>query len=760
MKYTGQSQPRADATAATTGRTRYGADVRLDREVHMALLRAPLAPGRIRAVDTAAAYDVAGVVAVWTAADTALPPLPIRVMPDETLDPFRQPVLAIETVRHAGEPVAAVFARSAAAAEDAAERVVLDIEETRPAGAADDDAAPAATIRKGWGDLNLAFHNADSIVECHVGLAPGGLLPLEGRSAVADWDPGRETLRLRLAGRALHENREIIAQALALPSAAVEIEAPTLGGSFGARGEIYPEDLLVAEASRRLERPVRYVADPREHLAACARRPGLEARARAAVASDGRLLALDVTFSLDQGAYLRPEGTMVAELAAALIAGPYRFDALRITGEVRLSNLAPAGALRGAGRIEATFVRERLLDAVASAMGCDPVDLRRRNLLGRHVSAEPPLPVLGQPVVRAAPGADDNLLERAMRRFAVEGLRRRAAERRRAGTLTGCGLAMFGDVSGFGRFAHARIEIDRRGGLEVRIVGAEAGEGTPTAIAQIVADIVGIAPERVRVSGGRTAGILASGASMLSSGTAMAGTAAQYAAETLRETIIDAAADLLDMPPERLTIRAGIIRPVDGHITETLALGELAEAMQPGSGFAAPAGCGLVAEGWNAVGALSAATGVAVATVEIDPMTGIVTVPRVFVAFDAGNVINPALVERQIVGGALEGVAGALFEAPREGSGAADFPAGAGRPLAPDLPQVEVLVCEDAPTPLNPLGLKGVGAAGIIGIGTAIASAVDDALASPGFARRLPVSPQQVRAHLRLRARQGEAVEA
>ncbi|WMS40879.1 xanthine dehydrogenase family protein molybdopterin-binding subunit [Acuticoccus sp. MNP-M23] len=763
MKHVGRSFQPAGARGPVSGRARYAGDIDLPRMLHMRLVRAPVAFGRIVRIDADAARGVPGVVAIWTADDAVLPPVPVRVMPSEAFEAYCQPVLAAGTVRYVGEPFAAVFAESAGAADDAAELVIADIDPYEPLLDATADATllsgdlratECATVRKGFGDVTRVFHNADRVVERRVSLARDGAMALEPRVALAAWDADREVLRLWGGGRAIHQTREAIATMMGLADEQVEVESARSGGSFGSRGELCAEDMLASHAARSLGRPVRWIEDRREQLTAAAQARGMEALARVALDDKGRFLALDVEFWIDQGAYLRAEGTMVADLVAAMLPGPYALDAYRAVGHVRMTNKPPAGSFRGAGRVEATFIRERLIDGVADAIGRDGCALRCANLAPAQQSEARSVETLKSAVAPEGVAHDD-LLAQMTKRFSLDIVRRRAQDRRGQGELAGIGTAFFTEPSDLGPFDHVRIAADTRGNLEVVTAAAEFGQGTTTAIAQIVADIVGVDLDRIRVTTGRTDRLGQGGARILSSGLALAGTAAQYAAESLRDKIVHAAARMMAVPADRLSVRSGRIREADRHFGTALELGALVRACAPGTVFAGPDGTGLQAEGWCLSDGMTTSHGLAIAAVEIDEATGFIKVPRVFIACDVGNAINPDLITAQIEGAVLQGTAGALSAAlpvGPSGDPLAQTLADYGMPTAAERPVVEVLLSEEAPTLQNPLGIKGVGAAGIVGIGAAIAAGIDQALGVSGFANSLPVRPAAVRLHLRQRA--------
>ena len=749
MRHVGRTFAPPGDLVHTTGRGRFTGDVHFPGQLHMRVVRSPVAAGRLTRVQTEAARAMPGVVAIWTGRDVArLQPLGFRVAGSAALEVHCQPILAGTNVRYVGEPVAAVFAETAGAADDAAECVGLDIEGKDPVLVGGDHPPTASeplTVRHAFGHLHAAFNEAETIVETTVSMERDGGLPIETRGTVARWDAGRDVIEVWGAAKSPAFNREALAALLGRPRAGVVWHVPDVGGSFGARGELAPEDVLVAHAACVFERPVRWVEDRREHLVAAPQARGFEASARAAIGTDGILHGLDVAFQLDQGAYLCAEGTLVADLVVALLPGPYRLPAYRIAGHVLLTNRTPAGTSRGAGQAEATFLRERLMDAVAVEVGLEPAELRRRNMIS---ASETPfhrgVSLLEREVVYDT--ADfHGLADQAARRFSLELMRRRMADRRASGAVAGMGTAFFVDANAGSAAEHVVVSIDPRGFVDVATGIVNFGQGVAAPVAQIVADILGVDYAAVRVTCGDTARIAPSTGTWLSRTTAAVGTAAGFAAETLRERTVAAGARLLDIPAERLTIQAGRVREADRHFGPTVTLGDVARALEAGELGGGPQG--LSAEGRFHSAAMNFPYGLAVASVDIDPLTGIVTVPRAFVAADIGNVVNPALAEAQFVGGAAHGVSSALytaFEVSQSGDPLRLSLSDCQMANALEAPSVEVILMEEAPADSNPFGIKGAGEGGVGGMAAAVAAAVDDALGIPGFAHHLPLRPHAV----------------
>jgi carbon-monoxide dehydrogenase large subunit len=449
----GASLARLEDAPLVVGRGLFAADVSFPSQLHMRVVRSPVAHGRIVAIDVAAALAAAGVVAAWTIADLAdLPPIDFRDDRVEPLVPYRQPLLARARVRYVGEPVAVVFADDPYRAEDAAELVAIDIEELDPILTAEDEPGAFDTnlstepmvIEKAYGDIAGAFRSAHAVVELDLSIGRHSGVPLETRGAIARYDAGRDLLELHGAAKVPHRNREQIAKILSRPLASVHLFEGHVGGGFGVRGELYPEDVLVCLGAIRLCRPVKWIEDRHEHLVATNHSRQQRHKIRAAVDAEGRILGIEDIFFHDQGAYVRTHGARVVDLTAGMLPGPYRVPNYRAAGHYRLTNKTPAATYRSPGRYESTFVRERLMDAIAERIGIDRVEVRRRNLIDKsEMPFERPLHTLGDEVVLDS-GDYAGLLAKTLDR--VDAPARRSVlgwrcSSRRAGSAprTGCG---------------------------------------------------------------------------------------------------------------------------------------------------------------------------------------------------------------------------------------------------------------------------------------------------------------------------------
>ena len=472
----GQRVLRLEDGPLLAGAGTFAADWSFPDTLHMRVVRSNVAHGDIRGIDISAAVALEGVFAVWTPDDVAdIPRIDFRATKYTGLEPYKQPVLAQGRVRYVGEPVAVVFADTPYIAEDAANLVFADINELP---AVTDASAPpseflpghdteATVIEKGYGDVDAAFAAAHDVVELDLRIGRHSGVPLECRGGLARVNPETGILEFYGATKRPHPNRDLIAKTLGLDPARVNLFEGNVGGGFGIRGELYPDDFLLCAAALRLGRPVRWIEDRREHLLSANHSRQQRHRIRAAIDVDGRILAIDNRFFHDQGGYLRTHGVRVPDMTAGLTLGPYEVPAYRVAGHVRLTNKTPAATYRAPGRYEGTFVRERLLDAIAARIGVDPVETRRRNLISAlSIPYARPLDALEVDVVLDS-GDYAGLLDKALAQFGWGELQAELRIRRAAGESVGAGLGFFVEKSGLGPTDKVRVEVNADGKVTV-----------------------------------------------------------------------------------------------------------------------------------------------------------------------------------------------------------------------------------------------------------------------------------------------------
>ncbi len=743
------------------GTGRFVGDISFPRQLHMRIVRSDRAHAELLAVDAAEARAAPGVAAVWTAEDVAdIGPIAFRATRVKGLEPYRQHILARGKVRYVGEPVAAVFADTPYLAEDAAELVATSYRDLPPILGAGDEPGPfdaertteAHVLEKARGDIDAAFEGAHATVEIEVSVGRHSAVPMETRGAVAVHDAGRDVLELHGATKRPHFNRDQMAAALGRPPSSVQFYEGQIGGGFGVRGELYPEEYLVCAAALRLGRPVKWIEDRWEHLQATNHSREQRHRIRAAVDADGTVRGVDGTFFHDQGAYIRTHGVRVPDMTAGMMPGPYRIPAFRSRGHVRLTNKTPAATYRSPGRYEATFVRERLFDAVAAHLNVDPVDIRRRNLIAaEQMPFAGGIDTIDHEVVYDS-GDYARLIDKALERADWDEMQAEMSTRCANGELAGAGLALFVEKSGPGPADGVRIRVDVTGTVELLTGGASLGQGFETVMAQICAETLGVDYRRVRVVHGRTDVIDYGFGAHSSRATVMTGEAVRIASEKLRARAIETAAELLQAPAEALDVAGGRVARTDRESGAEIELGEIARRLAPGSPLLAGRDPGLSAEGWHRTDLMAYPYGVHIAAVGVDRGTGAVDVERFLIAYDVGRAVNPMLIDGQLMGGCVQGIGGALLEEFRYDETGAPLSVTFADYLMPTLaetPPIDLLLTEDAPSPYNGLGVKGAGEGGINAVGAAIASAIDAAIGIPGAIDRLPVTPERLRAILK-----------
>jgi CO/xanthine dehydrogenase Mo-binding subunit len=749
-KFVGRSVPRLEDPPLLTGQGRFAADVSFPGQWHMRVVRSSIAHGQLKAIDAKAALALPGVHAAWTYADIAhIPPIGFRLTGLVELEAYRQTALAHGYVRYVGEPVAAIFADDPYIAEDAADLVDVDIEPlpvildaAGPPGPFDDHHdTETSVIEKRSGDVEQAFRAADAVVTLDLAIGRHSGVPMETRGAIARYDESRDVLEMHGAAKVPHWNRDRLALMLGRNPDKTQLYEGHVGGGFGIRGELYPEDVLVCAAALKFRKPLKWIEDRREHLIAANHSRQQRHKIKAAIDKDGHILGIDDEFFHDNGAYMRTHAATVPDLAAAMLPGPYRVPAYRARAHIRLTNKTPCGTYRAPGRYESTFVRERLIDAIAAKTGIDAIEIRRRNLVDK--SAMPyslGFSTLGTDIVYDS-GDYAKLMDRLLDAADWQGMRKTLARRRAGGEKVGAGFAMFVEKSGLGPFDKVRVEAATDGTIEVITGVASIGQGVETAIAQICAETLGVDYTRIRVVHGQTDRIDKGMGAFASRVTVMCGEATRMASVKLRDAMLAAAAELMQTSPDLLDIVGEEIVRTGGP-GPTMKLAELAAA-RPDI---------MTAEAEFKSSHMVYPYGAHVVQLKLDTETGAVEIERYLVAFDIGKAVNPMLVEGQIVGGLAQGLGGALFEEftyTDSGDPLAVTFADYLMPTAKEIPAVETFLSEDAPSPLNTYGFKGAGEGGITPVGAAIASAVDDALQRPGAVTRLPITPWAIKDMLR-----------
>ncbi len=732
----GRARSRVEDERLTIGHGRFVSDLTPQDCLHLAFARSPYAHAMLTEVGIEDAAAVPGVAAVITGDDVAgLDDLPVNPLLPGIRQP-RFPVLARDRLRAVGEPVAAVIAYTLATAVDAAELVEIDCDPLDPAlgteeGGPDlfEDVPANRAFAHRWhagdgDDVFAAAHSTVSVQVDHERVAP---FALEPRAALAEpADDG--ALTVWLSTQTPHRARDDLAALLGLEATKVRVVAPDVGGAFGGKASLYPEELMVAWAAQQLGRPVKWVASRGEELLAATHGRGLATRAVAALAEDGRVVALRAQIAAPLGHWMPFSAVVPARNAGRILPGPYAISAVDIEAHGTLTSTAPMGIYRGAGRPEAAALMERLMDAGAVAVDLDPVEIRRRNLI--PASAMPYSTPTGETYDS---GDYVACLDRACAAAGYDALRRDQAARRARGELVGIGVAVYVEPCGTGwEGAEIRLAAD---GTIVAATGSSAqGQGRETTVQAIVADGLGVPPEIVRVAEGDTLEVPAGIGALASRSTAIGGSAVVEAAENFRAKAVGAAATLLQAKHEDIELTAA--GPRDAAGGAEIAWAALAEAA---GALAAEIRYTVPGEAW--------AYGACIAVLSVDPETGVPTVEGITWADDAGVVVNPLLADGQLVGGLAQGLGQALMERivyDDDGQLVTGSLMDYAVPRAADMPPVD-LHRSETPATVNRLGAKGVGEAGCIGIPAAILNAAYDALAPIGVRElRMPLTPARL----------------
>jgi carbon-monoxide dehydrogenase large subunit len=739
--------------------------------VEVAILRSTFAHARVVRVDAHAAIALGGVLAVFTAADlegkmgpfveaarTEISPLLLqKVRP--TLKSCPMPVLAGETVFWDGQPVAAVVATDRYVAEDALGRIEVEYEELPTIADPEAALAPGAPIlHPELGDnVQTSFSVAAGDVDAVMAAAPHRLTarfamgriagnPMETRGVLAVPDRGRDELTVWNANARPHLVRTFICEMLGMPTDAVHVIGPDMGGSFGTG--MFPEDVLIPFIARELRRPVRWIEDRRESLANTRHARDQIHDVEVAYDDDGRILALDDRFLVDAGAY-NAYAITVSYNSAAHLRNQFGIDHVRVDSRSVVTNKAPVTPVRGAGRPEVTFVMDRLVGLIGSELGMDPIEVRRRNLI-RPEQMPYPMGIPYRDGVDIVYDASDfpDQLDRALELFGYARFRRQQAEARTDGRRLGVGVSSYVEGSGYGPHEGAVIRIDGSGHVMVHTGARPHGQGLETTLAQMCADQLGVRPEDVTVRGGDTATIAHGIGTFASRSAVTAGSAVGIAAQQLREKVLAVAGEVLETDPADLELAEGRVA-ARGAPAKTVSLGEVAHAAQPGPRAKLPSGVspGLEVTYYYVPPTVTFASGTHVVGVEVDEETGFVKLLRYVTVDECGQMLNPMIVEGQIHGGVAHGIGNALLE---EAAYDDDAQLLAGTymdyllPTAADVPPIEV-GHQEFPSELNPFGIKGCGEGGAVSPPAAIANAIVDALAPlPVNIDRVPLSPERL----------------
>jgi len=744
----GASPKRKEDGRFVTGHGRYLDDVRTEGLLHLAVVRSPHAHARVLGVEADAARALPGVVAVWTLTDlpdlatATVPPL----VPEPAWRPHVHPVMAGGRVRHVGEAVAVVVARDPYVAADGVDRVtvayeplpaVLSPEAAVVSGAPrvneqwPDNLAGVTTSSKG--DPTRVLAGAPVVVSARLSYPRVAGMPLETRGVLAAPDPIGGGLTVWTSTQVPFAVRSAIAPALRLPEERIRVLVPDVGGGFGVKGHVYPEEILVPAVARCLGRPVKWIETRREHCLTAAGDRDQAHEASIGLEPDGRIVAIETRFTRDHGA-APTLGEAITLNTINHLPGPYRVPHYRGTGRNVVTHKTFAAAYRGAGRPEAAFVLDRLLDRAARRIGMDPAELRRRNLVRPDEMPRPTgltyrdgAPITYDPA--DYPTAFDRLLET----LDYARWRKEQATRRGSARPIGIGLCAYVEGTGIGPFEGADIRVDPDGTVFVHLGVCAQGQGHETTLAQITADELAVPLESVVVVGGDTSLVGYGMGTIASRVAAVGGPAVQRSAAQVAHKARLVGAELFECAPEDVVLADGHVH-VRGVPGKRVTLGQVARAAVRSRAVAEAGGPGLGACAFFYPETVTWAFGVQAVVAEVDLESCAISLLQLAAMHDCGRPINPVIVEGQLHGGIAQGLGSALGEvmvyddAGQLVTGTLmDYPL----PRADEMPPLDV-VHLDFPSAINPLGIKGVGESGVISPAAAVANAVEDALAGFG----------------------------
>jgi carbon-monoxide dehydrogenase large subunit len=747
------------------GQGRFVDDIVVPGLLEAAFVRSTHAHARIRGIDTAAARALPGVHAVLTFHDlrpvltcdrlpAATPAAAIRIH----LDPC---ILVQEETCFVGEPIVLIVADTRALAEDAAELVTIDyapllaVTDVRAGLAAGSPQArlehPDNCVARwtiGYGDCDAAFKAAAHRISASFELHKGGAHSMEGRGLVARPDPLDDMLTVWDSTQMPHRVKRVLVATLGLTENQVRVIAPDVGGGFGPKGPVYAEEIAVCAAARLLGKPLKWVEDRYEHFVSTNQERDQVWDVEAAIDATGKLLGIRGTLLHDHGA-CTPSGIQLPQNSTTNLIGPYVLPTYKLDVSLCLTNKTPATSTRGAGRPQGTFVMERLLDRIAARLDIGRDEIRRRNLIPpehlpyrTHVVTRDGLPMTYDS------GDYPECQRRALAAADWADFPARQAAARARGRWIGLGLSNYVEGTGRGPFESASLRIGPSGKVLIASGAASQGQGTRTMLTRIAADVLGVRDEQIDVTCGDTGAIAMGLGAYASRQTVTAGNALHAAANEVAQKIRQTASILMEVAPEDLELKNGFVQ-VKGVASLRRSFGDIAKALSGNAGFALPGSLkpGLAATIDFEPPAITYTNGTHLAEVEVDVRTGHVKVTRYVIVHDCGNMINPKIVDGQVLGGVVHGISATLFEWMRHDADGqpltvnfADYLL----PTADAVPRIEIHHMM-SPTPLNPLGVKGAAESGTIGAPAALVSAIEDALRPMGVEiNQLPVTPQRL----------------
>ncbi len=756
-KLVGSKVKRREDPSLIRGLARYVDDINLPNTLHVAILRSPQAHARIKNLETDAARQHPGVVAVFTGAELreqigALP----TTADNKTLKIPKHHVLAVDKVCCVGEGVAAVVAEDRYTARDALDLIRVEYEPLTVVSDPEKALTPGSpVIHSEWpdnvafrwehkhGDLTKAFKQADKVVKqrlVHQRLAP---IALEPRGVLARYLLAEKELTVWSSTQIPHLLKTHLAQILKLPENQVRVIAPEVGGGFGSKLNVYAEEGLLGYLALKLNRPVKWSEGRRENIQATIHGRGQVGEVEAAVKKDGTILGLRYKVIADIGAYHQLFTPAIPPFTGLMLSGCYKIPAISIEVTAAFTNKMSTDAYRGAGRPEATYVIERIMDRVAQELGRDPVMVRKKNF---PKAAE--FPFKTATGLAYDSGNYQVALNKALKLAGYEKSRREQKRLRSRGRYLGIGLSTYVEICamGPGFWEYGKVEVERSGKVMVLSGASPHGQGQKTSFAQIVADELGVKLDDITVVHGDTAIVPKGIGTFGSRATAVGGIAVYQAAQTVKKKARELAAHLLEVDADDLVFSEGRFS-VKGVPRKGFTIQQIAEQAHAAKNLPKNLAPDLAAESTFEPSNFTFPFGTHICVVEVEPPTGRIEIKKYVAVDDCGKVINPLLVDGQVQGGIVQGLGQALFEEvvyDENGQLLTGSLMDYALPRAADLPRLK-LARTETPTPVNPLGIKGIGEAGTIGSTPAVVNAVVDALAPFGVTHvDMPLTPQKI----------------
>ena len=748
----GDSIKRNEDPILLRGMGNFVADINHVGQIYMKVVRSNIAFGKIRNINIDLALQKKGIINIWTSTDFInIPKIKFRMMGFSELENYQQPILAKNFVRYVGEPIAVIFATAEHLAEEAENLIEIEIE-TLPAQSSaiekplyfDDKLKnDACTVEKEYGNVENASKDSQNnlTLSFYVGRHSG--VPLETRGLSTSLDLENNVIYLHGAAKVPHANKIILGEMLNLDPFGLELIEGHVGGGFGVRGEIYPEDVLIILATKEFKLPIKWIESRKENLISTNHSRDQKHITNVGFDDRGFINYMDCEFFTDQGAYIRTHGITVSELTASMLPGPYLIPNYRCKGHVRLTNKTPSGTYRSPGRFESTFVRERVIDAVAKYLGKSPNEVRKINFIPPNLMPyKRDMNTLGTEIIFDS-GDYPKLLENALAQMDITKINLEVKKRKKEGEIIGVGFGYFIEKSGLGPFDDVKLRVNQHGSIQLITGVASIGQGVETAMAQIICDRIGTNMNDVTVVHGNTELIERGMGAFATRVTVMTGSATLKAVNELRKSMLRLASKKLQQSEVKLIINndngcvelentiGGPSIPVkeilkelyeEDRDNEILATFESAHMTYP--------------------------HGLHFAVVNIDRLTWDIKIEKYCVFYDVGRSVNPLLLEGQIVGGVAQGIGGTLFEEFKydnslqpASTSFVDYKI----PTCKEMPYVDCYIYQNDKAPGNPLGVKGAGEAGINAVGATIASAIDDAFDGKINIDTLPVTPNVIK---------------